>query len=150
MPNDFININALCSELNEKLNGGHIEKVTQPEDDEIHLYIRNGSGNFILVISASPSYPRIHLTATKKKNPLTALSFCMFLRRFVQGGKINNIQTLNCDRIADISVTKKNEMLDDITVHIVCIFNQFYGVCTIFTLTALLFYSFYIVKFTTD
>lgn len=120
MPNDFININALCSELNEKLNGGHIEKVTQPEDDEVHLYVRNGSGNFVLVISASPSYPRIHLTTTKKKNPLTALSFCMFLRRFVQGGKINNIQTLNCDRIADISVTKKNEMFDDITVHIVC------------------------------
>lgn len=120
MPNDYINLNALSVELDEILKNGHIEKVTQPEEDEIHIYVRNGGENFVLLVSASPSYPRIHLTAHKKKNPVTAPSFCMFLRRFAQGGKINEIKTLNNDRIIDISVTKKNEMLDDITVHIVC------------------------------
>ena len=119
MPNDLINIKATATELNEMLSEGYIDKVTQPENDEVHFSVRIGGKNKLLVISASPQNPRMHLSASKKQNLFTPPSFCMFLRRYAQGGTIKSIKILNDDRIIDLSVCKKNEMLDNVTVHII-------------------------------
>ena len=71
MPNDVITLNAVASELDETLRGGRIEKIYQPETDEITLNVKNARILRTLVISANPSQPRIHISTQKKENSYT-------------------------------------------------------------------------------
>lgn len=112
MPNDVILYNALAQELNDILRGGRIEKIYQPEIDEVTLAIKNNGKLHTLVISASPTSPRIHLTTQKKENSLNAPAFCMLLRKYLQGGNVANISVFNTDRIVKITFDARNELKD--------------------------------------
>jgi predicted ribosome quality control (RQC) complex YloA/Tae2 family protein len=114
MPLDVITLNAVTKELNSNLTGCRIEKVYQPEADEISLTIKSNRSMISLVISASPSHPRIHITTQKKENQLTAPAFCMLLRKYLIGGTIENIEIFNCDRIIKITIEARNELKDKI------------------------------------
>ena len=52
---DGITIANITKELNDKLIGGRIRKIAQPENDELILTIKSAEGNFRLLISASAS-----------------------------------------------------------------------------------------------
>ena len=67
---DGFTIAALVSEMDAKLTGGHIQKIAQPEADELLLSIKNNKTQYKLQISASPSLPLIHLTNSPKFNHL--------------------------------------------------------------------------------
>ncbi|MBP3929059.1 MAG: NFACT family protein, partial [Peptostreptococcaceae bacterium] len=54
---DGLVIHSIVDELSTKLVGGKIDKIYQPENDEIILHIRNNKENFKLVLSASASNP---------------------------------------------------------------------------------------------
>ena len=43
MGSDLITLNALAKELHEKIKGAKIQKITQPEKDEIRLFIHTSS-----------------------------------------------------------------------------------------------------------
>lgn len=118
MPNDVITLNVVAHELNEVLTGGRIEKIYQPETDEITLFIKNNRTYHTLVISANPSNPRIHLSTQKKENSLNAPAFCMLLRKYLIGSYIQNISIFNSDRIIKIAVISKNELKDINTFYI--------------------------------
>ena len=68
---DGLTIYGIICELNTTLKGGKIDKITQPEKDEVLLAIRNEGKTYKLLISASSSNPRVYLTESyKKENPL--------------------------------------------------------------------------------
>ena len=69
MPNDAITLNAVVNELNGFLEGGKIEKIYQPENDEITLAIKNKGATRTLALNANPQYPCVHLTSRKNKIP---------------------------------------------------------------------------------
>lgn len=119
MPNDYITIKALTSELSDILTGGRINKIYMPEKDEISLSLRAGGENRLLVISTSPQNPRIHLSNEHKENPLTAPGFCMYLRKYFTGGQIKKISLCGEDRIIRIDVETHNEMRDTLQVSLV-------------------------------
>lgn len=119
MPNDLLTFNALSAELNETLAGGKIEKVYQPEKDEITLSIRSKGQKYNLVISCNAQNPRIHLSCVKKENPITAPSFCMHLRKYITSGIIESISLMAEDRIFDISIISKNELKDTLHLHLI-------------------------------
>lgn len=106
---DGIFINSLISELKETLIGSKIDKINQPEKDEIILTIR-GKGNSKLLISSSSRYPRIHFTKIPKANPLKAPTFCMVLRKYLCGGKILDIRQEDLDRIVIFKIETKDEL----------------------------------------
>ena len=81
---DGIVTRSIAIELNEKLKGAKIDKIYQPERDEIIIGLRTISDSFKLLMTASSSNPRIHLTNQKKENPITAPLFCMILRKHLQ------------------------------------------------------------------
>lgn len=116
---DAVCIRSIVNELSQKIINGRIDKIHQPEKDEIVLHIRTYEDNFRLVISASSAHPRIHFTEHPKKNPLTAPMFCMLLRKHIGGGKIISVEQPGFERIVKISVEGYNE-LGDVTVrHII-------------------------------
>lgn len=108
---DAIVVNSLARELNEKLKGTKIDKVYQPEKDEICLRIRSGQGNYKLVISASPSHPRVYIASNyEKQNPKKAPVFCMTLRKHIQSGTISGVDQVGFERILRIGVDSYDEL----------------------------------------
>ena len=112
MPFDGAFLNAILSELNDKILGSRIEKVLQPERDEIILLLHTKSGSQKLLLSAQASHPRIQLTETVKKNPEQPPSFCMLLRKHLIGARITEIRQPMFDRIAEIVVQTRNDLQD--------------------------------------
>lgn len=108
---DGIVVNSLARELKEILNGSKIDKVYQPERDEICLKVRSREGNKKLVISASASNPRVYLADKyEKNNPKKAPVFCMTLRKHIQNGVIVGIEQVGFERIIKISVESYDEL----------------------------------------
>ena len=62
---------ALKNEFTKKLIGARVEKVYQPERDEIVLSIRNFKDNYKLLLCAHPSFARVGLISVTKDNPDT-------------------------------------------------------------------------------
>ena len=96
---DGITIANITNELNQKLSGGRIRKIAQPESDELILTIKSPEGNFRLLLSASASLPLIYLTDNNKPSPLTAPNFCMLLRKHIENGRIIKISQPGLERI---------------------------------------------------
>ncbi|WHH59908.1 NFACT RNA binding domain-containing protein [Petroclostridium sp. X23] len=115
MPLDGIVVNCLVHEFNDRLLNGRIEKVYQPEKDELMILIRNKGKNERLLLSASSNHPRVHFTATNKPNPAAPPMFCMLLRKHLTGGKIINIVQPDFERIIHFYIEVYNE-LGDLTV----------------------------------
>ncbi|NLO81795.1 MAG: fibronectin/fibrinogen-binding protein [Clostridiales bacterium] len=112
MAYDGVLLNCVIAELRDKILNGRIEKIYQPEKDEIHLHIRTRQGSVKLLLSASANHPRIHLIESSKPNPFTPPMFCMLLRKHLLGGRIVDIIQPGFDRIAEIIVENINEMGD--------------------------------------
>ena len=106
---DGIFMYNLTNELKESLIGSKIDKINQPEKDEIILTIR-GKENKKLLISSSATYPRIHFTNIPKANPLKAPTFCMLMRKYLCSGKIVNIEQLDLDRVVTFTIEAKDEL----------------------------------------
>ena len=112
MPFDGIVAKSIVDELSEKLASGRIEKVSQPEADEIVLLVRAWNKNYKLVLSASASYPRIHLTEAAKENPAAPPVFCMLLRKHLAGGRILSFEFNDYERIIGVVIEAANELGD--------------------------------------
>lgn len=118
MPQDVLTLSALVNELSAFLVGGRIDRVTQPEKDEVFLHIRAKGVNRLLVISVNPNAPRMHLATVKKDNPYAAPAFLMHLRKHLGGGIIQGFAVQNCDRIVCMSVLGRNELYDSVSVRL--------------------------------
>lgn len=110
MSYDGIVVKSVVLELNSLLLGGRIEKVYQPEADELILNIRNRNINYKLLISASSSNARVYITETTKNNPKSPPMFCMLLRKHIQGGKIVNIYQYSLDRVICLEIQTLDEL----------------------------------------
>ena len=109
---DAVTVRCLTNELRENLINGRIDKIHQPEKDEITIHIRTLSDSFKLVISASSAHPRVHFTSVSKKNPITAPMFCMLLRKHIGSGKITNIEQVDFERIIKFSLESYDDLGD--------------------------------------
>ena len=109
---DGITIANITKELSDKLTGGRIRKIAQPENDELILTIKSAEGNFRLLISASASLPLIYLTETNKPSPLTAPNFCMLLRKHIENGRIVKISQPGLERIIRFDIEHLDELGD--------------------------------------
>lgn len=114
---DAVAIRALVGEL-QCLVGGRIDKVHQPERDEIIVSVRTLDKSYKLLLSASSANPRLHLTDYTKKNPKTAPLFCMLLRKHISSGKIKEISQIGFERIVKISIDSYDELGDYTTKHL--------------------------------
>ena len=116
---DGLVVRSIAHELNTKLVGGKIDRVHQPENDEILLYVRNNRENFKVVLSSSSSNPRVYISNKyNKENPLKAPMFCMLLRKHLQGGIITDITQVGFERIIKISIESYDELKDKSTKNI--------------------------------
>lgn len=109
---DGITVAALVQELKNTLTDGRINKIAQPETDELLLTIKTVNGMKRLYISASASLPLIYLTNENKPSPMTAPGFCMLLRKHINNGRIIKISQPKLERIIHFDIEHLNEMGD--------------------------------------
>lgn len=112
MPFDGITVYSVTEELKKRLTGGRIDKVYQPENDQIVLNIRSLGRMYHLLLSASAGSARCQLTEKKIETPLQPPAFCMLLRKHLTGGKILEISQVHFDRIVEIVVEAMDELGD--------------------------------------
>ncbi|MCT8976054.1 NFACT family protein [Clostridium sp. CX1] len=107
---DGIFIHSIIEELKRCLINGRVDKINQPEKDEIILSIKNERKTYKLLISSSSVYPKIHLTKIAKQNPMQPPMFCMVLRKHLNTGRIVNIRQLGTDRVVFIDFESSDEL----------------------------------------
>ncbi len=105
-------MNAIVAELNNTLISGRITKIYQPYKTELIFTIRANGVNQQLLLSANPSFARLHLTTEKLDNPAEPPMFCMLLRKHLEGGIIEKIEQLGLERIVTITIKGRNELGD--------------------------------------
>lgn len=115
MAYDGIVTRAIVKELNDKVLEGKINKIYQPEDNKVTFDIYSKGKNFQLLLSADPSSPRVQLFEEKFQNPPSPPTFCMVLRKHLDGGRINRIEQDKMDRIITIDILTLNELAIPIT-----------------------------------
>ncbi len=101
---------AMAYELREKLLLGKIEKVYQPEPDELVFHIHTKNGKHRLYMSAASDHARMHLITDNPPNPPVPLAFCMLLRKHLQGGRITDISQKDSERIIEITLETLDEL----------------------------------------
>ena len=109
---DGITIANIVKELNNTIVGGKINKIAQPEADELLLTIKNNRTQYRLLISASASLPLIYFTEKNKPSPLTAPNFCMLLRKHIGSGKITAVTQPGLERVIELKIEHLNELGD--------------------------------------
>ena len=109
---DGIVTRAIASELQE-LSGARIDKIFQPNKNNILIGCYLNKKNFLININIDSSNYRIHLTTHPKSNPQVAPNFCMVLRKHLLGLHIKNVITNNLERVITIEFEGFDEV-DDI------------------------------------
>ncbi|MDR0357769.1 MAG: NFACT family protein [Clostridiales Family XIII bacterium] len=130
---------AVAKELDEALAGGKIERIYQPERDELifhvnvpprcarpasdefagappnendgeHMFSRTARQRFNLLISSNSSHPLICITEIRSGNPQNPPGFCMLLRKHLLNGRIARVAQVDDERIVRIDIDASNEL----------------------------------------
>ncbi len=101
---------CVLAEIREKSLGARVEKVFQPERDEIVLQMRSIEGGKRLLINAGSNTPRLCFTTEQKENPMTPPMLCMLLRKHLQGAKLVDARQEGFERVAVLEFETRDEM----------------------------------------
>ena len=117
---DGIITKAISYELQKVLLDGKINKIFEPNKNEILLGIYSGGKNYALNICIDSNLYRLHLTTNLKANPLTAPNFCMLLRKHLMGYKIKEFYSApDLERSITIKLEGYNELNDLTTKYLI-------------------------------
>ncbi len=103
-------VGAVAHEINERINGARVEKVYQPEKDELVLALHTKEGNLRLSIAAGANNPRISFVTRQKENPPTPFLFCTLARKHLTGAKILSVRRVDFERVVEIAFDSRDEM----------------------------------------
>ncbi|NLW55431.1 MAG: fibronectin-binding domain-containing protein [Firmicutes bacterium] len=101
MPFDALAIHYLTEEMKNHLVNSRIGKIFQPEKERViieafHPFPRR---ELKLLLSVHPRFYRTHLLTAKTVNPAQPPAFCMLLRKYLQGGRIIDLEQPEWERI---------------------------------------------------
>ena len=111
---------CMIAEVKSVALGARIEKVFQPERDEIVLQMRSLEGGKRLLINAGSSNPRFGFTNEQKENPQSPPMLCMLLRKHVQGAKLADVRQEGFERVVTLEFETRDEMGFDCRRYLVC------------------------------
>ena len=103
---------AVVDEINSRASDAKVEKIQQPQKDEIVITLHSAASreNMRLAINAGANNPKIGFTDTQKENPAAPPMFCMLLRKQLGGAKLVKARQLEFDRIVELEFATRDEM----------------------------------------
>ncbi len=103
-------VGAIVCELDTHIKGARVEKVTQPEKDELVLLLHLGRENLRLSLSSGTNNPHFNITSAVKENPMTPPMFCMLLRKHLTGARVSSVIQLGFERAVEFGFDCYDEM----------------------------------------
>lgn len=91
-----------------------VDKINQPNRDEIIIYLRNKSSTNKLLISTRATSPRIHFTNDNIENPKTPPMLCMLLRKKLIGSHLISIRQKDLERVLFLDFDCVNELYEKV------------------------------------
>lgn len=116
---DGLSLSFLVQELHNRLIGGRIDKIFQPQKTTLLLTIRLANETVRLLLSAAPEHPRFQITETALENPEAPPAFCMLLRKHLEGGRISGLEQESLDRIVRLHIDHRDEYGEIVTKSII-------------------------------
>ncbi len=92
--------------------GGRVDKIYEPSREEIIISMRTKNGGVKLLLSASASSARVHITENKAENPKSPPMFCMLMRKHLNCAKLTDIRQDKLERILFLDFEAVNELGD--------------------------------------
>lgn len=108
---DGLFLSKLLEEI-QVIQNCHIDKIYQPSKDELVLLLRKPSFLCRLIICTKSGMTRLHITNQRPENPAEPPMFCMLLRKYLGGAKIESISQDGFERCVRIKTISHNEMGD--------------------------------------
>ena len=108
---DGFSMRPLTVELAKILIGGRVDKITQQNKANFTITIRTLGQSHLLRISVAPQNPSIHIVKNSLENLPEPPTFCMVLRKNLEGGRIADIRQFELDRIDTIGAGGKIQTL---------------------------------------
>lgn len=106
----------ICNEINENALNCRVEKVYEPNKDEIILGLRGLNGASKLLLSARANSPRINFTKYAPENPKVPPMLCMLFRKRLCGAKLINARQEAMERIIFLDFDATNELADHVNL----------------------------------
>ena len=120
MPQDAFTLLHAARELNNLLSGAKVNRVVQPDKDDVYLAVYTKSGARTLVLSSNAEYCRVAFTSAEKPKPQIAPSFCMLLRKHLLGAETESVSLVGFERIIKIDFRTKNDFKDSVVKTMYC------------------------------
>ncbi len=120
MAYDAFMMRAVLSDIEARFIGAKVERVLQPQADELDLILRAGKESRRLVLNVGPNAPRMQLSSQSKENPLKAPMFCMQMRKHLGGARLLGVSQPSLDRIAVFHFSAYDEMGYQVELRLIC------------------------------
>ena len=111
---DGVFLRHLKEEIGTSLLGTRVDRVFQPNRDELILVFRGFSAAYKLLISARANSARVNLTTIPVENPQQPPMLCMLLRKKLQGAKLLEITQPDLERALMLKFDSVNELGDHV------------------------------------
>lgn len=111
---DGVFLRHLKEEIGTSLLGTRVDRVFQPNRDELILAFRGFSAAYKLLISARANSARVNLTTIPVENPQQPPMLCMLLRKKLQGAKLLKITQPDLERALMLKFDSVNELGDHV------------------------------------
>ncbi len=111
---DGVFLRHLKEEIGTSLLGTRVDRVFQPNRDELILAFRGFSAAYKLLISARANSARVNLTTIPVENPQRPPMLCMLLRKKLQGAKLLEITQPDLERALMLKFDSVNELGDHV------------------------------------
>lgn len=111
---DGVFLRHLKEEIGTFLLGTRVDRVFQPNRDELILAFRGFSAAYKLLISARANSARVNLTTIPVENPQQPPMLCMLLRKKLQGAKLLEITQPDLERALMLKFDSVNELGDHV------------------------------------
>lgn len=103
-------------ELEGKLLGARVDKIHQPNREELVVAFRTRESAYKVLFSARANSARVHFTAIPLENPKQPPMLCMLLRKKLQGAKLTAIRQPELERLLHFDFDSINELGDHVTL----------------------------------
>ena len=119
MAYDGLLLRAQLNEIGKIVLNERISKISQTNNKNVSLLFRKNNNDIILSININPNFPYISIINEKLKTNQNPYAFTMLLRKYLEGGKIININQIDgngdynsLERIVELSITNTIETGD--------------------------------------
>lgn len=111
---DGIYLHHIKKEIEERLIGGRVDKIYQPNRDELVFSFRTFTENCKLLLSARPNTARVHFTQIALENPKQPPMLCMLLRKKLLSAKLIEVEQKGLERVIIFRFDSVNELGDHV------------------------------------